>query len=64
MAEDTIKQQFQIPFNGKWDPIQDPLLIKKGDYSDITNFRYKAEMGLKGVSGYSKINTTPLIYTV
>lgn len=56
------KQQFQTAFTGKWDPTHDPLLLENGDFSDITNMRY-LDRGLKGVSGYSKINTVALPYT-
>lgn len=58
-GEDTPKQQLLVPFTGKWDPVHDPILVDKGDFSDIQNFRY-TEYGLKGVSGYTKINTVAI----
>lgn len=53
MAEQ--RRQFQLAFTGKWDPVHDPMLLEKGDYSDLSNMRY-LDRGMKGVSGYSKIN--------
>jgi len=54
MADNT--QQLQMGFTGKWNPTADPLLLKKGDYSDLQNFQYK-DRGIKGVSGYTRINS-------
>lgn len=56
---DVQRKTLQLGFNGKWDPVHDPLLIGKENYSDIQNLRYK-DKGLKGVMGYSKINSTAL----
>ena len=60
--QDDHKIQFQLPFTGRWDPTHDPMLLQKGDYSDISNYTY-LDRGLKGVSGYTKINTVALPYT-
>ena len=56
---DVVKQQLLIPFNGKWDSTHNSLLIGKHNFSDIQNLRY-TDKSLKGVSGYSKINSTAL----
>jgi len=56
---DTQLLQHNVNFSGKWDPTHDPLIVKPGDFSDIQNLRYR-DQGLKGVSGFSKINSTAL----
>ena len=45
-------------FNGEWIPDQDPLKIGEQNYSELQNTRY-TDTGLDGVSGFSKINSTP-----
>lgn len=55
-GDEQIKtQMLQMGFTGKWNPTADPLLLEKGDYSDLQNFQYK-DRGIKGVSGYTRIN--------
>ena len=48
------KQQF---FTGEWIPDEDPLKIGEENYADIQNLRFK-DVGVEGVLGYSKINTS------
>jgi len=50
-------QQLHVPFTGSWRPGDNPLLIEPGDFADIKNMR-PTNTGIKGVSGYSKINTS------
>ncbi len=49
------KQHF---FSGEWRPDQDPLVIAPEDYSELQNYEYRDPIGLLGVPGYTKINTT------
>ena len=51
-------KRLEIPFTGAWQPGVDPLLIEFDGYSDIKNMRY-TDKSIKGVNGFSKINTTP-----
>lgn len=52
---DVQKQQMTALFTGKWVADADPIMLKKGDFSDIQNYRY-TDKGIRGVSGYSKIS--------
>jgi len=46
-------------FNGKWLPDIEPELIGPNNFKTLQNMGYRDE-GIKGVQGYSKINTTSL----
>lgn len=52
-------RRYEMPFTGPWEPADDPLRLSKFAFADIKNMRY-TDKGIKGVSGYSKINTTAL----
>jgi len=57
-AEDMTLQYF---FKGAWLPSLDPAEISAQNYSELKNLRYGPDnMGLEGVQGYTKINTTAL----
>jgi hypothetical protein len=58
-AEQTELLRKQILFTGEWNPSEDPLKIGEQNYATLQNLRYR-DVGLEGVPGYSKINTTPL----
>jgi len=49
---------YSYPFIGRWQPAEDPRLIDDYGFQDIQNLRKEGKR-LKGVSGHSKINTTP-----
>jgi len=49
----------QLLFTGEWDPSEDPLKLGEQNYAVLENLRYR-DVGLEGVSGYTKINTTAL----
>jgi hypothetical protein len=61
MAPDTQEETLSFFFDGAWLPDLDPALISAKNYSELKNLRYTAGgVGLEGVSGYSKINTTAI----
>jgi len=51
-------QRLEIPFNGKWQITDDPLLLDENSFSDIKNMR-PTDKSIKGVNGYTKVNTAP-----
>ena len=60
-APDVEDQQLQFMFDGAWLPDMDAAAIGAKNYTELKNLRYSREtIGLEGVSGYTKINTTPL----
>lgn len=61
LAPDVEDQTLQFFFKGQWLPDLDPAEIGPDNYSELKNLRYgPADVGLEGVQGYSKINTTAL----
>ncbi len=52
-------KQMQLGFTGAWLPNYDPAFLPEGDFADIQNMRY-CDSGIKGVSGYSDINSSAL----
>jgi hypothetical protein len=58
-TQDNIWEDLQFQFNGAWMPSVDGVLIGAENYQTLQNLRYK-DVGLEGVSGYTKINTTAL----
>lgn len=60
-AGDNEDRELQFFFKGKWIPDMDPAEIGAENYKELQNLRYGPEdVGLEGVQGYSKINTTAL----
>ena len=63
-APDVEEQELQFFFDGQWLPDLDPAEIGAKNYSELKNLRYGPEkMGLEGVQGYTKINTTTALST-
>lgn len=58
-TEGTKYKHKQFLFTGEWIPDEDPLKIGEKNFADIQNLRY-GKVGLQGILGYSKINTTAL----
>ena len=52
-------KKLEIPFTGSLQLSDDPLLVEPDGYSELKNMRY-TDKSIKGVNGYSKINTLPL----
>jgi hypothetical protein len=59
MASQPGIHRKQFFFTGEWIPNLDPLLIGEENFAELINQRY-AQVGIEGVLGYSKINSTPL----
>ena len=60
-APDAQDQTLQFFFKGAWLPSIDPAEIGPENYSELKNLRYGPDdIGLEGVQGYSKINTTAI----
>jgi hypothetical protein len=58
-TQDNVWEDLQFQFNGSWMPSVDGALIGPENYQTLQNLRYK-DVGLEGVGGYTKINTTAL----
>ncbi|MBE3086163.1 MAG: hypothetical protein IMZ64_08100, partial [Bacteroidetes bacterium] len=54
-------KQFDIAINGKFRNDVDPLMLQKGDFRQLTNYRYVND-GIKGIKGMTKINTLAADY--
>lgn len=62
MAQQALspkRHRKQFFFTGEWIPDIDPLKIGEQNFAELKNCRY-SDVGVEGVLGYSKINTTPL----
>jgi len=57
--KDDVYQRKQFYFTGEWVADEDPLKIGEKNYSTLQNYRYR-NVGIEGVAGYTKINTTAL----
>ena len=51
--------KLEIAFNGAWISDEDALKVGNNNFADLRNLRY-TDVGLEGVSGYSRINTVAL----
>jgi len=58
-VEGTKYKRKQFLFMGEWIPDEDPLKIGEKNFADIQNYRY-GKVGVEGILGYTKINTTAL----
>ena len=56
----NIKQNnIMFAFDGAWLPSKDPTLIGPTNFQKLINMRY-TDGGIEGVTGYTKVNTTPI----